>query len=230
MRGEYDDILAGVITDAGSPPHAWGILYYPRMSSQLRRFTPTCVGNMSASTNRTNTPTVHPHMRGEYLSLARKAAAPSGSPPHAWGILHYDGLSLTVSRFTPTCVGNTLPVRATLPHIPVHPHMRGEYVPAFHPALRPRRFTPTCVGNTADGNGAFIRHCGSPPHAWGIRAGRSAACHYIPVHPHMRGEYPLAFACLPPSAGSPPHAWGIPPPRPASGTSRRFTPTCVGNT
>ena len=94
------------------------------------------------------------------------------------------------------------------------------------------------------------RYDGSSPHAWGILAIPPDGAHmarFIPtcvgntarkerkqgiksVHPHMRGEYPLA--ALPPvrTSGSSPHAWGIhslpwPYIRPW-----RFIPTCVGNT
>ena len=71
-------------------------------------------------------------------------------------------------RFTPTCVGNTLPVAQVMAADAVHPHVRGEYRPSLQNFVRssgspPRawgipliafrqrrygRFTPTCVGNT----------------------------------------------------------------------------------
>ena len=50
---------------------------------------------------------VHPHMRGEYAGIANP--------------------SRTVSRFTPTCVGNTGVLSVGCPTVSVHPHMRGEY-------------------------------------------------------------------------------------------------------
>ena len=51
----------------------------------------------------------------------------------------------------------------------------------------------------------------------------------MPVHPHMRGEL-AATSRLPGSAcGSSPHAWGTLAHRPTPAISRRFIPTCVGN-
>ncbi len=72
---------------------------------------------------------VHPHMRGEYILGVAADNFDDGSPPHAWGILlKLLNVSL-LSRFTPTCVGNTSIVGLSPPDIPVHPHMRGEYAP-----------------------------------------------------------------------------------------------------
>ena len=50
-----------------------------------------------------------------------------GSSPRAWGIQtqHVQGLDL--SRFIPTCVGNTADYDAPCPVRAVHPHVRGEY-------------------------------------------------------------------------------------------------------
>src|SRR5208283_3988525 len=75
---------------------------------------------------------VHPHMRGEYECYIGFKANMVGSPPHAWGIPYYILQSGQVTRFTPTCVGNT----------------SGGFI------ITPgSRFTPTCVGNTRTGVG-----------------------------------------------------------------------------
>ena len=176
-------------------------------------------------------PSVHPHMRGEYGPRHSFHDYCFGSPPHAWGIRHRAGWHWGAYRFTPTCVGNTTPCRASSKEQTVHPHMRGEYV---------------------EPDGCFDGVTGSPPHAWGIQG---ETCRNLiktrftptcvgntsrppvspartPVHPHMRGEYTTSTASLSARCGSPPHAWGIhrgSRPRRAA-TLRGFTPTCVGNT
>ena len=112
---------------------------------------------------------------------------------------------------------------------PVHPHTRGDH-------------GDEQVGLPLGG--------GSPPHAWGPRAGRCVTCRRTwftptrvgtttvrpldsavrPVHPHTRGDH-LARGdqgCSP--GGSPPHAWGPQTPRTARAKILRFTPTRVGTT
>ncbi len=113
-----------------------------------------------------------------------------------------------------------------------------------------RRFTPTCVGNTARSLPRCAHGYGSPPRAWGIHKRHFDYCpcprftptcvgntlpsarqfFKMPVHPHVRGEYePIALrnhACR----GSPPRAWGIRSLNATPVLTKRFTPTCVGNT
>ena len=114
----------------------------------------------------------------------------------------------SLSRFTPTRVGNTNRTACWAIPLSVHPHTRGEYDRANrHGGPRP----------------------GSPPHAWGIRLpGRraSSTARFTPtrvgntprpgwpsrrgtVHPHTRGEYFANASQSKSPIGSPPHAWGI---------------------
>jgi len=87
MRGEYPMIDLWDHVNPGSPPHAWGIpLRQPLLLNQAR-FTPTCVGNTTSCLRPCRTPSVHPHMRGEYATGRNQATS--------------------MDRFTPTCVGNT---------------------------------------------------------------------------------------------------------------------------
>src|SRR3989442_1219028 len=131
----------------------------------------------------------------------------NGSSPHAWGTRFQGKGSPRISRFIPTCVGNTSQTLYLCKVLTVHPHMRGEhqtgdlhYMPdtgssphAWGTLLRNSltvhgyRFIPTCVGNTPDASGG--------------RADPS-------VHPHMRGEHSIAHVAVEGSAGSSPHAWG----------------------
>ena len=152
-----------------------------------------------------------------------------GSPPRAWGILPVLFGTVTVARFTPTCVGNTGKREPRIPRLSVHPHVRGEYAALTSARScrtgspprawgipqrlvnrgKCRRFTPTCVGNTA----CIDLTVTSPP-----------------VHPHVRGEYPEWHDYAIAEDGSPPRAWGIHRPDQPPTAAERFTPTCVGNT
>ncbi len=193
---------------------------------------------------------VHPHLRGEYVQVNGERVAVDGSPPPAWGIRGQPAPRRAGRRFTPTCVGNTVVVDQEHRRRLVHPHLRGEYAhPAAHVGVIDR-FTPTCVGNTfapplhrhAPTVHPHLRgeyfltssmracHFGSPPPAWGIRAGAQArvlarrftptcvgntagsraSAPAPPVHPHLRGEYATIYGGL--------------------YADFRFTPTCVGNT
>ena len=172
---------------------------------------------------------VHPHVRGEYTPKPRPAATNNGSPPRAWGILDRKIRSITILRFTPTCVGNTPCPRCGHYYPPVHPHVRGEYVrqwlagendfgspprawgilSALKFEATANRFTPTCVGNT-------LRLC--------------RRAHELTVHPHVRGESPHGGQGDLARYGSPPRAWGIHGLGCLRSAEDRFTPTCVGNT
>src|SRR2546426_927776 len=63
----------------GSSPHAWGTP--SRIVYELidMRFIPTCVGNTSCPWRRVRDQSVHPHMRGEHLSLTHQVSDTSGS-------------------------------------------------------------------------------------------------------------------------------------------------------
>ena len=249
VRGEYDSPRRGPSPAAGSPPRAWGILHRfrtgvpvagspPRawgipcelaLMRRHRRFTPTCVGNTAHDLRTSHANTVHPHVRGEYSPLELNHLNNCGSPPRAWGILEVAKRDGWTPRFTPTCVGNTQSTVSPSRSAAVHPHVRGEYgVPDArrtdcagspprawgirrHSVLSspPTRFTPTCVGNTL-----------WPRFGYRFRA----------VHPHVRGEYAVRYRRDPSRRGSPPRAWGIRAPWRPTWSSRRFTPTCVGNT
>ena len=229
MRGEYSGSSACSSTRAGSSPHAWGILKVGKTIGWRFRFIPTCVGNTRTRQRNGCADTVHPHMRGEYRSFARKLASWAGSSPHAWGIQKSTKSATPASRFIPTCVGNTEKFAKRAYQRTVHPHMRGEYLVGFQPVIlrggssphawgihvrgrqgRPQnRFIPTCVGNTT-------------------RAAQSWPS--LPVHPHMRGEYTVTALTYRYAIGSSPHAWGIHGLGSNGNRGGRFIPTCVGNT
>ena len=72
----------------GSPPRVWGILPDRAKRRDGDRFTPTRVGNTSASDAPRLTASVHPHACGEYFVLMFRFLCCCGSPPRVWGIPH----------------------------------------------------------------------------------------------------------------------------------------------
>ncbi len=149
-------------------------------------------------------PKVHPHPRGESPAALAVPTDSTGSPPPAWGKPRSIGRSQRLNRFTPTRVGKARAVPAKWSSQPVHPHPRGESLPAR-----------LGVG----------RNVGSPPPAWGKRRRGG-------LHPD-RGSSPPAWGKQHGRAdhdavGSPPPAWGKR--HPWSRRIRRiwFTPTRVG--
>ena len=211
------------------PPHAWGIQVLTILMERDGRFIPTCVGNTPRKARPAPGKTVHPHVRGEYSPVPAPQRSRCGSSPRAWGIHLRQWESPLVSRFIPTCVGNTTNSQAYSPEGSVHPHVRGEYSrpearekasagssprawgildDSIHNALI-ARFIPTCVGNTCT---VVVEP--PPP----------------PVHPHVRGEYRPAGDIGGSHGGSSPRAWGILSGSAAERAHPRFIPTCVGNT
>ena len=199
------------------------------MALLSQRFTPTCVGNTQTPGTPSVITPVHPHVCGEYASVVSAMPRYYGSPPRVWGIHLSIFQQVGCVRFTPTCVGNTLPKSRGRVLSSVHPHVCGEYmrmslVEGSNAGSPPRvwgihrlpvclvtrcRFTPTCVGNTPPVN---------PP--------RSAPS----VHPHVCGEYLGLGRLTRRRSGSPPRVWGIRGDAAKGFEQTRFTPTCVGNT
>ena len=92
---------------AGSSPHPWGTPELGSRCAGIRRFIPTPVGNTPANPPKFDNPAVHPHTRGEHVTVRVKAVVSDGSSPHPWGTPQ-DGAKLGIGRrFIPTPVGNT---------------------------------------------------------------------------------------------------------------------------
>ena len=193
----------------GSSPRAWGT---------------RCFGSPTRQLN-----AVHPHVRGEHPSNCTGFLPTYGSSPRAWGTLITLRKLVDHRRFIPTCVGNTLALRAVVEIISVHPHVRGEHHvfelivliddgssprawgtrPTGHASARWRRFIPTCVGNTR-------KH----PKQTFVYA----------VHPHVRGEHSGGCDEVAGLGGSSPRAWGTLRRGQKTFLQHWFIPTCVGNT
>ena len=113
---------------SGSPPRVWGRRRRSGLESEVRRFTPTCVGK--ASGTRPRPPRGTSRFTPTCVGKANASVVPdrrsTGSPPRVWGRRPWRRGS---GRF-----------RA------VHPHVcgEGEDDPGRHGVQL--RFTPTCVG------------------------------------------------------------------------------------
>ena len=173
VRGEHGSGGNRPRCGSGSSPRAWGTQDRLDHVVGVRRFIPTCVGNTRCRASRRRWPPVHPHVRGEHSLSSRFTSASTGSSPRAWGTHDQVDVILRMSRFIPTCVGNTATARKSIATWPVHPHVRGEHWPETRfgiaqagssprawgtrtPERRPhwqRRFIPTCVGNTPSNSG-----------------------------------------------------------------------------
>ena len=172
----------------GSSPPTWGIRKGSQKFFDLFRFIPTYVGHTNRSSGGKSPHTVHPHLRGAYVSDGAAFTGCSGSSPPTWGIRYDPGRCRPRERFIPTYVGHTPSVSPGTLRPSVHPHLRGAYptvtfssptgrgsspptwgIPAMAARIQQlERFIPTYVGHTTQ----FHPQTGS----WS-------------VHPHLRGAY-----------------------------------------
>ena len=150
---------------------------------------------------------VHPHARGEHHSGIYADNLPAGSSPRAWGTQHTVHRKHHNIRFIPTRVGNTIHLRSYRYQFPVHPHARGEHSPWTVTSPNRSGSSPRAWGTPESGCWLWIAGRFIP-----TRVGNTLYLimdrHYIPVHPHARGEH---VAALPPNtaaSGSSPRAWG----------------------
>ncbi len=168
-RGENCHARSQARIRLGSPPRSWGKLAQSRRQWWHSRFTPTLVGKTTSPGSTTASPPVHPHARGENLTIFILAALALGSPPRSWGKRRPVLPRRALDRFTPTLVGKTTQERPARKSQTVHPHARGENaelgwlfdegggspprswgkLELLSSVPRHLRFTPTLVGKTA---------------------------------------------------------------------------------
>ncbi len=107
VHGDYPRLKLFVNTPQGPPPRAWGLPPLCGSAVPLSRSTPTCVGTTETNPLRAPLPSVHPHVRGDYLYLIRYPIDCPGPPPRAWGLRIQPKTQASPSWSTPTCVGTT---------------------------------------------------------------------------------------------------------------------------
>ena len=171
----------------------------------------------------------HPHIHGEYNCPRTWYFKGLGSPPRTWGILSLAFRFASLTRITPTYMGNTLSSFALTRLREDHPHVHGEY------------------------RQPFIQRCiriGSPPRTWGILKFIPNSLRYQGItptymgntcwrpekgkthwdHPHVHGEYFKMSEIMSLTLGSPPRTWGILLQLLTNKVKTRITPTYMGNT
>ena len=147
----------------GSPPRAWGRREHATRFDAVARFTPTRVGTTATLSAASPSRSVHPHARGDDASEICAPFVIGGSPPRAWGRRTPPAGGIERCRFTPTRVGTTFGVIASVAQTAVHPHARGD------------DFDVTVT------KGGPI---GSPPRAWGRPASTApgrGCCRFTPT-------------------------------------------------
>ena len=91
----------------GSSPRAWGTPYMNARSEPKVRFIPTCMGNSTCMLPIYHDLSVHPHVHGELRIRCIYTYVCIGSSPRAWGTPISIPAMWRVSRFIPTCMGNS---------------------------------------------------------------------------------------------------------------------------
>ena len=245
--------MRGWITGSATPvhPHVRGDYVRPqgRLPTHPRSI-PTCVGTTRAAPSVMPAALVHPHVRGDYLWAHSRTSKPFGPSPRAWGLRRGGGRGLLGLRSIPTCVGTTVSRGFCLALLPVHPHVRGDYVkqaggkphmggpsprawglrPLMARVYSKTRSIPTCVGTTAQRFMRVLTLRGPSPRAWGLLLVPAPLQGQLPVHPHVRGDYTGQAKEGTPGLGPSPRAWGLLPWSPGLHWADRSIPTCVGTT
>jgi len=227
----HGELERGALTNAarsGSSPRAWGTHRQSGPSLRTRRFIPTCMGNSWGVGRGGVQLPVHPHVHGELVLQSMIGCRNHGSSPRAWGTHGRSVEKARIPRFIPTCMGNSDGGGGRCCDVAVHPHVHGE------------------LDREPDRAGVLI---GSSPRAWGTlntSTTTEISFRFIPtcmgnsstvltrqrfatVHPHVHGElYGEELAYTTPD-GSSPRAWGTRWREPVVQTTKRFIPTCMGN-
>ena len=168
MRGEYSSKSVNLKAGMGSPPHTRGILRLEDLLLVAHGITPAYAGNTFFARRVAFVARDHPRIRGKCRVPRMSTLSPSGSPPHARGILSSKSKQFPANRITPACAGNTRSRPCRVRCSQDHPRIRGEYlkicrdrggsggspphtrgIPKSMQFFFPqRRITPACVGNT----------------------------------------------------------------------------------
>ncbi len=94
IHGEYLARLSSLAQPLGSPPHTWGIRDHDHDQNWIERITPTYMGNTFHQAARFCSTWDHPHIHGEYTLAVVPVVTLPGSPPHTWGILLINSVSV----------------------------------------------------------------------------------------------------------------------------------------
>jgi hypothetical protein len=134
--------------DARSKHQHPGLDHLPTGRASAISAIPACAGKHASSVARRRHRTVHPRMRREHASSARRPHIRRGSSPPARGThLGEIGAGLLL-RFIPACAGNTMTRPGSRSTPPVHPRMRGEHAEVGDGRCKGAGSSPARAGNT----------------------------------------------------------------------------------
>ena len=120
------EVAGGVEAEIGPSPRAWGLRVEVPEVPLPKRSIPTCVGTTLPFGECGTRRSVHPHVRGDYVS----------GPPSSSGM----------RRSIPTCVGTTSGGGYLRRTASVHPHVRGDYLVHTGGVSRPAGPSPRAWG------------------------------------------------------------------------------------
>ena len=167
--------------------------------------------------------------RGEHPSVLCFGGSSHGSSPLARGTPHQLGVGLTIRRFIPARVGNTIPSSIPTKLSSVHPRSRGEHRQNKAIVLATFGSSPLARGTLTHRN-----HEATRPRFIPARAGNTTARWDGPgastVHPRSRGEHSPSIRLYVSSYGSSPLARGTRLHLPAGQLLCRFIPARAGST
>ena len=189
MRGEKGRYLQGARDLSGSPPHARGKVGIYIGRTHPSRITPACAGKSSPPGCAPSRRKDHPRMRGEKRCCAVSGKMCRGSPPHARGKEGMSVFPAVDGRITPACAGKRVLWAAADPEARDHPRMRGEKGGAGFCRL-PRRGSPPHARGKVAHRTAFLYVVRITPACAGKSCIRDRLYFFCWDHPRMRGEKP----------------------------------------
>jgi len=83
--GEHKSTVPPSASLPGSSPRVWGTFVWNVGNDKLRRFIPTCVGNIQKYARQISQLPVHPHVCGEHRRDCTTPVFTTGSSPRVWG-------------------------------------------------------------------------------------------------------------------------------------------------
>ena len=147
MHGELIGRQISIVYSSGSSPRHGE----PRRTSGItwkeNGFIPTCMGNSQIMGRSHLHYSVSSHVHGELAVIFNFGEHYAGSP-HVHGELRIRIITgLWVTRFIPTCMGNSHPILLHRTHRPVHPTCMGNSTVSFTTSCKVP-VHPTCMGNS----------------------------------------------------------------------------------
>src|SRR5699024_2443257 len=111
----------------GPSPRARGLQLHVRTGPARTRSIPACAGLTQAQQRWARPRTVHPRVRGAYLTLGLYEDGEVGPSPRARGLLRRPWAGADPCRSIPACAGLTRPRLTESGALSVHPRVRGAY-------------------------------------------------------------------------------------------------------